>query len=453
MYRFGFNETQQLTFGKIAIYCDTKLDYIPLTFILGFFVTIVVERWRQVFNNMGWIENVALTVSALFDSNSEDDTLKRRSVVRYCVLSQVLTFRDISMRVRRRFPNMESLVKGGFIHEHELKSLENVDLDYNKYWVPLNWAMSVCVKGHKEGRIVAPPSLNNVINEIRAFRTNLALLCNFDWVPIPIAYPQVVFLAVRVHFLICCVSRQYILTGDNVKSIIDLYFPFMTSLQFIFFVGWMKVAEALLNPLGEDDDDYECNFLIDKNIATGLAIVDSANSGHPELLPDKFLNKTFVPVYSEDSTRNGLDSALFGSAQLVTLAEPAEEVKMVSVDPKISMPDLFADEFNSSRRSTMSRIRRRTQPKISPMVELGVSLPPNFTLHSDRPNPANLYSKKRESNGMNSPVDFNSTHVLGKVDEEDLSNSKSSKSFKSSSDDEDDEVHEVIKNELNPPKY
>lgn len=41
----------------------------------------------------------------------------------------------------------------------------------------------------------------------------------------------------------------------------------MTILEFIFFVGWMKVAEALLNPMGEDDDDFECNWLIDKNIA------------------------------------------------------------------------------------------------------------------------------------------------------------------------------------------
>lgn len=29
----------------------------------------------------------------------------------------------------------------------------------------------------------------------------------------------------------------------------------------------MQVAEALLNPLGEDDDDFECNFLIDRNVA------------------------------------------------------------------------------------------------------------------------------------------------------------------------------------------
>ena len=32
---------------------DEKLDYIPLTFMLGFFVTIVVGRWGEIFNNIG----------------------------------------------------------------------------------------------------------------------------------------------------------------------------------------------------------------------------------------------------------------------------------------------------------------------------------------------------------------------------------------------------------------
>lgn len=41
----------------------------------------------------------------------------------------------------------------------------------------------------------------------------------------------------------------------------------MTMLQFVFYMGWVKVAEAMLNPMGENDDDFEGNFLIDKNIA------------------------------------------------------------------------------------------------------------------------------------------------------------------------------------------
>lgn len=40
----------------------------------------------------------------------------------------------------------------------------------------------------------------------------------------------------------------------------------MTIIQFVFYVGWMKVAEALLNPYGDDDDDFEVNWAIDRNL-------------------------------------------------------------------------------------------------------------------------------------------------------------------------------------------
>ncbi|KJH43974.1 hypothetical protein DICVIV_10020 [Dictyocaulus viviparus] len=53
---------------------------------------------------------------------------------------------------------------------------------------------------------------------------------------------------------------------------VDICVPFMTMLQFFFFVAWMKVAEALLNPFGEDDDDFECNFLIDRNTGVGRTL-------------------------------------------------------------------------------------------------------------------------------------------------------------------------------------
>lgn len=67
-----------------------------------------------------------------------------------------------------------------------------------------------------------------------------------------------------------------------------MYFPFFTALQFCFYVGWLKVAEVLINPFGEDDDDIELNWLIDRHIKAAYMIVDEMHEEHPELLRDQY---------------------------------------------------------------------------------------------------------------------------------------------------------------------
>ena len=45
----------------------------------------------------------------------------------------------------------------------------------------------------------------------------------------------------------------------------DIYVPVFTILEFIGYMGWIKVAETLLNPWGDDDEDFQINYLIDRN--------------------------------------------------------------------------------------------------------------------------------------------------------------------------------------------
>ena len=54
------------------------------------------------------------------------------------------------------------------------------------------------------------------------------------------------------------VRKQYL-------SIPVIFVPFFTIIEFIGYIGWIKVAETLLNPWGDDDEDFEINYLIERN--------------------------------------------------------------------------------------------------------------------------------------------------------------------------------------------
>ena len=47
--------------------------------------------------------------------------------------------------------------------------------------------------------------------------------------------------------------------------------------RFLFVFGWLRVAETLYNPFGEDDDDFELNELLNRHfkvVLVAMTIVD-----------------------------------------------------------------------------------------------------------------------------------------------------------------------------------
>jgi len=360
-------EDQQRIFASLAQYLNSKIDYIPLTFLLGFFVTIVVDRWKNIFANIGFVDSTAFYIANYILGDDEETKIIRRNIIRYLCLTQVLVLRDISIKVRKRFPTMNSIINAGFLMEHEYALMEKYDNEFSKYWVPINWVFALCVKLRQEGKFAADVLLNAALNEVRTFHQNLRTLCNYDWVPVPLAYPQVVFLAVRVYFIICLISRQYIVNEHSVNySTIDLFVPFMSMLQLIFYMGWLKVAEALLNPLGEDDDDFESNYIIDRNMTIGLSMVDRNVTTLPEQKNDTRFNK---PLYSEETAGMPVH-ALIGSVARLVIDEK-EKIKMV---PRASS-DMGIDSYRGSLQannpnSLKERIRGKVQRKRSHSVSL-----------------------------------------------------------------------------------
>ena len=233
----------------------------------------------------------------------------RRSIVRYMNLAAIMSLRLMCLPVKKRFPTYDHLVEAGLLTEGEkkvresnectghvttfqniLQIIEKLDLNAvsnSKFWLPLIWAGSIVTRARNGKRITNDYTYKHLIERLDTYRGMIGGLSGYDWINVPLVYTQVVTLAVYTFVVSKLFGSQYL---DPAKKYpdhdYDFYVPFFTLLQFFFYMGWLKVAEALINPFGEDDDDFDMNWFIDRNIQVSYLIVDDMHAEHPDLVED-----------------------------------------------------------------------------------------------------------------------------------------------------------------------
>ncbi|XP_023174302.2 bestrophin-3 isoform X2 [Drosophila hydei] len=300
VYRFALNEGQKETFEAIVAYCNSYRDLIPLSFVLGFYVSIVMTRWWNQYTSIPWPDPIAVFVSSNVHGQDERGRVMRRTIMRYVCLCLTMVLANVSPRVKKRFPGLNNLVEAGLLNENERTIIETMNKSFprpSKHWLPIVWAASIITRARKEGRIRDDFAVKTIIDELNKFRGQCGLLISYDTISVPLVYTQVVTLAVYSYFLTCCMGQQWtdgkVVGGSSYLNKVDLYFPVFTTLQFFFYMGWLKVAESLINPFGEDDDDFEVNWMVDRNLQVSYLIVDEMHHDHPELLKDQYWDEVF----------------------------------------------------------------------------------------------------------------------------------------------------------------
>ena len=210
--------------------------------------------------------------------------------MRYVNLSTVLVYRLVSGKVMERFPDYESLVVAKLMLPHEVERLKRIDTKtpHESTWIPILWATQLLTRAHTEGKIqIDKLDLINLINSFQSIDSANRKILNYNWVNFPLAYTQVATLAVYFYFFSALFARQYLIPTDDKldkETFPDLtnlpfsnkepfkehtpyfYVPIFTLVEFFCYFGWIKVAETLLNPFGNDDEDFQINYLIDRNL-------------------------------------------------------------------------------------------------------------------------------------------------------------------------------------------
>jgi len=290
IYRLALSDMHRENVDLVILWFREKSSGLPLTFLLGFYVSLVVRRWWEQYCKLPWPDNIAIYLRGLVTGGQGDQArIVRRTVVRYCLLSYILCIRRLSVRLRKRFPTMHELVRTGILRSDEALRIGEEDSDAmyeSNWWMPLKWAAEIMAKAQKEDLIKSAPGYAGIMGMLSNFRSSLGDVATYGHIPVPLVYTQVVTLAVYVYFAVSLIGEQWTMSEK-----VDLYYPIFMTVKFLFFFGWLRVAETLYNPFGEDDDDFELNELLNRHFKVAMNIVDQ-NEEPPELQRDIFWGKS-----------------------------------------------------------------------------------------------------------------------------------------------------------------
>ena len=98
--------------------------------------------------------------------------------------------------------------------EEELKILEKAigssEYSFYCFWIPFSWASSLVQEAYKCGRITNILPVIELQQEINKCKNSCFDIMSYDWVNFPLAYTQVVTIALYSYFGFALLGRQYL---------------------------------------------------------------------------------------------------------------------------------------------------------------------------------------------------------------------------------------------------
>ena len=95
-------QQQREWFELVCVFCGRRYGQVPITFLIGFYVSEVVRRYWDQFMSLPFTDRLALKLVTFVPGKDTFPRHLRRAVMRYVNLSIVLVFRLVSTKVHSR---------------------------------------------------------------------------------------------------------------------------------------------------------------------------------------------------------------------------------------------------------------------------------------------------------------------------------------------------------------
>jgi len=265
-----------------------------ITFLLGFYVSTIAKRWWDQVGRLPDADTLGLVLGGLVwagadpDQSAKEVSLEfRKTILRYAHLSWTMCLSRISQPLRNNFMTSEAYIEKKLLMRTEADQLQ-MDSDSRDYtsqwWIPLSWAVSMAndasnnkFKGKKP---LIPKDHKDVVGALFKFQKDLFHLAEYRLKPMPAIYEQAVWVALWMWVVMGTISSQntvhHIETGRYLAFTLVMNFPIQRLLMYMLVFAWLRVADILSNPFGNDEGyDISLSDTLDFNLWRSALTIES----------------------------------------------------------------------------------------------------------------------------------------------------------------------------------
>ena len=278
IYRLVEDEAAE-DFTRVVEYLQSNLRTMArfLTFLLGFYVATMAKRWWELMRLLPVPDNLAILLTSVVIA---DDTYRLKEKIMNCSMaSWIICLRRFSPEVKKKFADWMAFKEFGLMNDEQIASVQTQEIsiqhhsneenpDRYTWMIPLNWAADL-VKRAKKDNLIGNDA-KEIWREIIRFRNQLQDIEDIYLNPLPFIYKTVVVTAVYSFLALSIVAEQ-----DIGMTHIQLYFPLFGILNVIWFVGWLKAALVMENPLKKN---FQLESLLSRHITIFSVLIHQGDN-------------------------------------------------------------------------------------------------------------------------------------------------------------------------------